>query len=102
MALTVSVGCCKPYALLMTGPKDSYLPRYWTDAELASVRGEINFKLIDALLDTRLELVLSKMRSEIETEMRARLRRAGEKLEFKRRCLFHASEINYALNRIVG
>lgn len=120
---------CKPSVLLMTAPKDNWWPaglpqslwnKPWADQELASVRGELNYKLLETGLDERLIVKMVELRNEIEVEMRKRKRASEAKMAAagKREpsrlystmpsvakahaqgCLFQESKIDYSLNRM--
>lgn len=81
--------------LLMTDPDDSAKVAEWGNERLASVRGEINYKLTDPHLGPKILEILTALRTEIEHEMRRRLAVRESADEYAARCLFHASAINY-------
>lgn len=80
---------------LLAAPRSESPPDTWRDETLASVRGEINYKLMEPRLGDYVRGKLEKLRSDIEAEMRKRLNTPESPEEFARRKLFHASQIDY-------
>jgi hypothetical protein len=90
------VGVYGPDINLLTAPKNGMSPSGWLDTQLASVRGELNYHLMNPRLQASGIEKAEKLRSEIEIEMRKRLGNHKQaEVEFRRRCLFHESKPNY-------
>ena len=80
---------------LLTIPDSNSRPQQWRNELLASARGEINYVLMTPTLSAEACNALEQLRQQIEQEMRKRLNVKESPDEFKARCLFHASKINY-------
>lgn len=95
MSRYIYVGFNTSGTTLLTVPDDYSKPERWSDELLASARGEINYRLTEPRIDAVAILRLEELRKAIEIEMRKRLNVPESPEEYKARCLFHASEINY-------